>query len=188
MKRCPNCEFIYEDEQSHCDMDGTKLTHDSRPLPRLQALTTSTSDSSSDSRWKSRAVPVFASAMLAIVLGFVYYVSTRQVATADAGTDATTIETSIPPVPSPEPTVSATTILTTDAPLQTEANNATSVGAGAKKPVESRINANAGRNTRSAQQTKSPKGSAKEPADKDDSRVRSLLKKTGRFFKKTLPL
>ena len=25
MKRCPECEFLYEDEQDHCDMDGTEL-------------------------------------------------------------------------------------------------------------------------------------------------------------------
>ncbi len=27
MKLCPQCEFIYEDEQSFCDMDGTGLVH-----------------------------------------------------------------------------------------------------------------------------------------------------------------
>jgi hypothetical protein len=25
MKRCPECEFIYDDEQDRCDMDGTRL-------------------------------------------------------------------------------------------------------------------------------------------------------------------
>src|SRR5262245_52685695 len=25
MKRCPECEFLYDDEQEHCDMDGTDL-------------------------------------------------------------------------------------------------------------------------------------------------------------------
>ena len=28
MKRCPQCEFIYEDHQSLCDMDGQSLVHD----------------------------------------------------------------------------------------------------------------------------------------------------------------
>ncbi len=32
MKRCPQCEFIYEEEQSHCDMDGALLLHDPRAL------------------------------------------------------------------------------------------------------------------------------------------------------------
>lgn len=186
MKRCPNCEFIYEDDQSHCDMDGTKLALDSRPLPKLQALTVT--NVGSDSRWRSRAVPVFASAMLAIVLGFVYYVSTRQVATtATAVTDSSPIEAHIPAAPSPEPTVSEATSLTTDAPTQTDAKSATPIGVDAKKSVETRTNANAERNIKPAQQTRGQKRVAKEPAEKDDSKVRSILKKTGRFFKKALP-
>jgi hypothetical protein len=32
MKRCPQCEFLYEDDQSLCDMDGKELIHDSIPL------------------------------------------------------------------------------------------------------------------------------------------------------------
>lgn len=32
MKRCPLCDFIYEDDQSVCDMDGTELVHDSEEL------------------------------------------------------------------------------------------------------------------------------------------------------------
>jgi hypothetical protein len=28
MKRCPQCEFIYEDNQTVCDMDGQSLLHD----------------------------------------------------------------------------------------------------------------------------------------------------------------
>jgi hypothetical protein len=33
MKRCPLCDFIYEDEQRRCDMDGIELVYDSRPPP-----------------------------------------------------------------------------------------------------------------------------------------------------------
>ena len=40
MKRCPQCEFIYEDDQSLCDMDGVLLVFDSRKLPNFHALTT----------------------------------------------------------------------------------------------------------------------------------------------------
>lgn len=38
MKRCPQCEFIYEDDQTCCDMDGIDLVFDGRPLPRTLAL------------------------------------------------------------------------------------------------------------------------------------------------------
>ena len=40
MKRCPQCEFIYEDDQSLCDMDGVLLVFDSRNLPNHHALAT----------------------------------------------------------------------------------------------------------------------------------------------------
>ena len=40
MKRCPKCEFIYEDDQSLCDMDGVLLVLDARKLPNHQALQT----------------------------------------------------------------------------------------------------------------------------------------------------
>ena len=40
MKKCPQCEFIYEDDQSLCDMDGVLLVFDTRTLPNLHALTT----------------------------------------------------------------------------------------------------------------------------------------------------
>jgi hypothetical protein len=33
MKRCPECDFIYEEEQHLCDMDGMALVHDSCILP-----------------------------------------------------------------------------------------------------------------------------------------------------------
>ena len=35
MKLCPQCEFIYEDDQRFCDMDGQELVHD--PSPRVFA-------------------------------------------------------------------------------------------------------------------------------------------------------
>ncbi len=34
MKRCPECRFLYEDEQNHCEMDGTRLMYTAN-LPSL---------------------------------------------------------------------------------------------------------------------------------------------------------
>ena len=194
MKRCPHCEFIYEDDQSHCDMDGTILAHDSRPLPKLQALS---STSEPDSRWRSRAVPVFASALLAIVLGVVYVVSIRQVEpNAGAASESTTVEmpASDPNASIPAQPVTETTNAATDPAPQTETDTTShgretdsDTGAEAKKPADTRSDKqNAGRNTKPAKNQKN--AGAKEPPEKDDSKVRSILKKTGRFFKKTLPL
>jgi hypothetical protein len=40
MKRCPQCEFIYEDDQTCCDMDGLDLIFDENTLPGIVALQT----------------------------------------------------------------------------------------------------------------------------------------------------
>src|SRR5215207_6360525 len=77
MKRCPKCEFIYEDDQSLCDMDGVLLVLDSRTLPHMHALQTVETPKTSK---RNRAVPVFATLILGLVLGMVYYVSTQRTA------------------------------------------------------------------------------------------------------------
>jgi len=50
MKRCPQCEFIYEDDQSLCDMDGILLVPDSRSFP----------ESNKKSQWRNRLVTALA--------------------------------------------------------------------------------------------------------------------------------
>jgi hypothetical protein len=67
MKRCPQCEFIYEDDQSLCDMDGIRLVLDSRSFPK--------SDSGKKSQWRSRMVTALATLVLSTVLYLVCYVS-----------------------------------------------------------------------------------------------------------------
>src|SRR5688572_3845631 len=34
MQRCPECDFIYEDDQHVCDMDGTNLVYDFSEVPQ----------------------------------------------------------------------------------------------------------------------------------------------------------
>jgi len=95
MKRCPQCEFIYEDDQSHCDMDGACLTHDARRLPKLQAVTT-TSTSSDSSKARSRVVALVATLVLAGVMALVYYVSIRQSSRTTSVAISPTVEATQP--------------------------------------------------------------------------------------------
>src|SRR5689334_13729091 len=113
MKRCPQCEFIYEDDQSLCDMDGVLLVFDTRTLPNLHALTTVPAKTQPK---RNRAVPAFATVILAIVLAMVYYVSTQRRAAQPAYTppSATAAAASNPvpevssnPQPQPEQPVAA---------------------------------------------------------------------------------
>lgn len=161
MKRCPQCEFIYEDDQSLCDMDGVLLVFDSRKLPNLHALTTVPPVPKAQRR--NRAVPAFATLVLALVLGMVYYVSTRQPSyIPPAQPSAMSIAPVTIPTPEPQPS-------TEPEPLKEEIKEAT---APAKKPAAKTTAASVSQPKR----TTEPK--------KEDSKVNSILKKTGRILKK----
>src|SRR5215216_525686 len=107
MKRCPKCEFIYEDDQSLCDMDGVLLVLDSRTMPHLHALQTVPPQRAPK---RNRAVPAFATLILALVLGMVYYVSTQRKATqntyappAPSAATASTPVREVSPTPEAQP-------------------------------------------------------------------------------------
>jgi hypothetical protein len=79
MKRCPQCEFIYEDDQSLCDMDGNALVYESRQpdLPR------GTTDRATLPVQKSRlrsVLPLLAGLILGTVIFLVFYASPRLLA------------------------------------------------------------------------------------------------------------
>lgn len=168
MKRCPQCEFIYEDDQSLCDMDGVLLVFDSRTLPNVHALATVPASPKAAPR-RNRAVPAFATLVLALVLGMVYYVSTRQagypptVPPSTLGTAPVTIPTPEPSLaPTPEPTPVEEEVKAPPAPVKKPATKATASVTQTKRATE-------------------PK--AAEPK-KEESKVNSILKKTGRILKK----
>jgi len=167
MKRCPKCEFIYEDDQSLCDMDGVLLVLDSRKLPNLHALQTVPAIKTSAKR--NRAVPAFATLILALVLGMVYYVSTQRRAIEDDLIPRQPIRVSMwNPV--------------REAPLSAEEPKP-------EPPKPSAAAASVPIPTKKATAKPAPiptKPKAEEK--KDDSKVGNLLKKTGRILKKPFKL
>ena len=71
MKRCPECEFVYEDEQSLCDMDGAGLVFDPRPLPGEKNTSQRPLNSRAKSSWRTVAIVVLAGLGVgAILLGY----------------------------------------------------------------------------------------------------------------------
>jgi hypothetical protein len=199
MKRCPQCEFIYEDDQSHCDMDGVRLTHDAHPLPKLQSLTT-TSTSGDSSKARSRVVALVATLVLAGVMALVYYVSIRQsprttsvaisptVGATQPNAEVTPVAASDSPATQTEASENSKAVPstenrsnTTDKPQVTESDTPKPETNPSPKPDTNRTikSTSTGRSQTSATTAK--------PEEKDDSKVRSALKKTGRFFKKALP-
>ena len=173
MKRCPQCEFIYEDDQSLCDMDGVLLVFDSRTLPNLHALATVPPTPPAAQR-RNRAVPAFATLILALVLGMVYYVSTRQTRPAVSTPSTLSIAPVVIPTPEPQPTQPAE-----PTQVKEEEPKPAPVKEPVKQPATAPAKKSVATKTASVSQTKP----ATEPK-KEDSKVNSILKKTGRILKK----
>jgi cytoskeletal protein RodZ len=79
MKRCLQCEFVYEDEQGVCDMDGSELVHEaeSLPLPPLASIPSEPDVVTAKSAPRNFAVPAFAGIILAVLLFIAYYATTH---------------------------------------------------------------------------------------------------------------
>lgn len=191
MKRCPQCEFIYEDDQSLCDMDGALLVFDARTLPNLHALAMVDVPVAPKAHWRHRTFPALAALILATVLSLVYFVSTQRTAPASA------------PMPA-MPAAPLSSASTTTAPAVNDdavtAKEETTPAKDESKPEPAKTNsATAATNTattKSSSPAAAKKATAKTPITqpkpeepkKDDSKVGSILKKTGRLLKKPFKL
>lgn len=70
MKRCPECEFLYEDEQDRCDMDGTELrvTGFLPPLPLPKRVV----QSRAKPIWDGLTIPLLVIVIIGSVLVVLY--------------------------------------------------------------------------------------------------------------------
>ena len=161
MKRCPQCEFIYEDDQSLCDMDGILLVFDSQKLPKQ--------GNTQKSQLRSRIVPLVAVLVLTTVLSLVYYVAMHQ-RKVIPGADSNVSVSAAQPAPSENQLVPETTVITPKPvsepkPVVTRAT----VESESKKPAKPKSN---------------QKKASSNQSQENDSKIESLMKKTGRLLKK----
>ena len=168
MKRCPQCEFIYEDDQSLCDMDGVLLVLDSRNLPNTHALQTVPAKIPPR---RNRAVPAFATLILALVLGLVYYVSVQRGATQNSYTPEPTAASTSNPAPEVKPTPESQPAAEEPKPEPAKAEPVAAMVVPAKRAATA------------AKPLPTP-AKAKVEEKKDDSKVGNILKRTGRILKK----
>lgn len=89
MKRCPQCEFIYEDHQSVCDMDGQSLLHD-HALSVVQPRSSSPLKPTKLASLNGIALPAGAGLLLAVAIFIGYTVSPSQLQTKTEGATAQT--------------------------------------------------------------------------------------------------
>ena len=172
MKRCPQCEFIYEDDQSMCDMDGVLLVFDTRTLPNLHALATVEGPMPGKVQRRYRMAPAFATILLTLGLGSAYFVSTRSSAPVmEMPASVTTTTTVEAPAPVPSPNVEEAIVAPTPESQPPAAEPAPAAKSERKATTPAK---------------KAAQPAAVKPAEtkKEDSKVGSILKKTGKILKK----
>jgi hypothetical protein len=158
-------------------MDGILLVYDSRQLPHLQAIATTTTQLPVKNSRKR--VPALATILLASVLGLVYYVTTQRQASQQVYAPAA--------VTTSNPVVNAVTTTASHAPDSKEVKAEDS---GTKASEDSNSNSE-GSSTEADQKKPAskpkavPVRSSVQPASREkDSKVGSFFKKTGRILKK----
>lgn len=75
MKLCPQCQFIYEDDQNLCDMDGKALVYDNRPGFLPDTLPAVTGRRPTNAQLRFRGVPALAAFVFPALLCLAYYAS-----------------------------------------------------------------------------------------------------------------
>ncbi len=194
MKRCPQCEFIYEDEQTMCDMDGSTLAFDK----------SSQGVEDQRSTMKSFAAPAIAGTALAAVLFLAFYTSPLLMAKPDARQLSPAQTSPTNPVAAPTPAKPATAVPSPFASPevtseQTRADNAaqsertSDLNHADAKPADSQLTIRRGvpplprvPSLPRLPPARVRKNSTVSPATtsqpKNPSKVESFLKKTGRVI------
>ena len=198
MKRCPQCEFIYEDEQTTCDMDGAMLALDKN----------SAAADGPRSRAKSFAVPAVVGTALAAVLVLAFYSSPLLVAKPDAsqlspeltepvnpGSAPTPVQ---PVIEAPSTSPSPEVLEPTSAERAAESERTSDANHANRKTTDSRLTIRRGLPPlprvpslprlppARAQKSSTSKDQIKvtTPPTNKQSKVESFLKKTGRVITK----
>jgi hypothetical protein len=167
-------------------MDGVLLVFDSRTLPNLHALAPIDPPlATTRPHWRHRTFPAVAALILASVLSLVYFVSTQRPVPSSVPVSGASI-TAPPlnpsdssPMQPPLATEANSTAVVTETPNEAEAKpEITNKAAGTTPPAP------APAKKASAKPSATPQSKPADEPKKDDSKVGSILKKTGRILKK----
>lgn len=176
MKRCSQCEFIYEDDQHLCDMDGQELVYE----PTLQALQINAPTKQTPGHARRFALAAVLAVFLATLLSVGYSGSTREY--APQNTKAPTTNVQAPPFTPEQNQTPATPAPATpdESPTPSSSHNPRTEKARPRTTVASPIARNAPRVTTSGQESSSPA----KTNHKKESTIGGFLKKTGKVLKR----
>lgn len=196
MKLCPQCDFIYDDDQDRCDMDGEVLECAPGVLPDPQKLTAPPPPRTARPGRLRLPALLISGVILGTILPTGYYVHTRQAATAQTDhAPAGAVETpqpettSVPDAPAPE----TTRVPDAPAPAPNPSPESPPTTQVRQSTLASQKRAGrAAQAVRPAQKPSPPpaaKREVREPRperadNKKGSKLGAVLKKTGRILKK----
>ena len=174
MKRCPLCDFIYEDDQSLCDMDGIELVHDRGALVPANAAARGSALAVKSSRKKLSVLPLVAATLGAAAVS-VYYSSMDGAAPATGDHPPASVSGQTAPVPVLVPAAPPATPSSNTSSMN-EVRGADTVAPPARpSPTPSRPR---------AAKPKGKKVQSERGGDKKESKLGAFLNKTGRILKK----
>jgi len=176
MKRCSQCEFIYEDDQHLCDMDGHELLYE----PTLQALQINAPTKQTPGHARRFALAAVVAIFLATLLSVGYSGFTREYAPQNTKAPSTNVQA--PPFTPEQNQIPATPAPATpdESPTPSSSHNPRTEHARPKTAVASPIARNAPRVTTSGQQSSSPA----KANHKKESTIGGFLKKTGKVLRR----
>ncbi|MFN2511232.1 MAG: hypothetical protein ABR568_07280 [Pyrinomonadaceae bacterium] len=173
MKRCSQCDFIYEDDQHLCDMDGHELVYEPTLHPVQLDIATKPLARSAEAGARRQALAAGVAVLIAIALSLGYSGFTRE--SAPQHTKAPSTEVIPAPPPEPDQTPPTPAVSPTPSPSDLEK---TTVGPTSASPIA----LSTPRLSDSRRERIRP-----QPAranHKKESRIGGFLKKTGNLLKK----
>ncbi|SRR6266536_679407 len=189
MKRCPECDFIYENDQRHCDMDGRELSFEPRTLPIAGGIALRPAAGLVKSQRRRFAVRVAAAVILGAVLFVAFYGFMHRTPAQDITYSSAKVIASSPAAPNlvaaPPPAVLTEQVSPSPSPLssptQTPHASAKHLRADDVTAPTRPITAPFRTPTSQPQEIKSDPNKVN---PNKESKVGSFLKKTGRLLKK----
>jgi hypothetical protein len=176
MKRCPKCEFVYEDDQRFCDMDGIELAFNSRPLTSEENASLEPAVPPAKSQRRSLALVAVIAALGTLL--FVGYHTFRH-ATAPKKTNQSPAKVTNNLQLAPNPEIAQPAATATPSPSPSPIRNLK-----AANTTSPNVNSSEARSRTSASKQEKKQPRPESANQKKESKVGSILKKTGRFLKK----
>ena len=183
MKRCSQCDFVYEDDQGRCDMDGGELVYEPTLYP---AAETAMVVAQPPMKFRSRSFILTAAAtvIMGSLLGIGFFGFSGG---AQSSTPATNPASVQPPV-IVQPAMAATSSESTPSSDASPSPHKSTVPPPANIKSRNAAAPSVSASTKPAPTAQSSTARETKPAPtkakQEDSKVGSLLKKTGRILKK----